>query len=136
MFLPTYTNWFPQHTSIFQEQGNGKHAFIAFSFHWSYKCYLFWQIKYNYTHVHVWYQMPICTCIMSFFIYILVYVSAITFYLQGIKEGWYDGGSIAIAVLIVIIVTGTYRVSSFFKCISFCGLQSAFLAVLIVVPWS
>lgn len=52
---------------------------------------------------------------MSFFIYISVYVSAITFYLQGIKEGWYDGGSIAIAVLIVIIVTGTYTGSQAFS---------------------
>lgn len=26
--------------------------------------------------------------------------------LQGIKEGWYDGGSIAFAVILVIVVTG------------------------------
>jgi hypothetical protein len=26
--------------------------------------------------------------------------------LQGIKEGWYDGGSIAFAVVLVIVVTG------------------------------
>lgn len=25
---------------------------------------------------------------------------------QGLKEGWYDGGSIAFAVLLVIFVTG------------------------------
>lgn len=25
---------------------------------------------------------------------------------QGIKEGWYDGGSIAVAVILVILVTG------------------------------
>ena len=29
------------------------------------------------------------------------------FHLQGPKEGWYDGGSIAFAVLLVIAVTGT-----------------------------
>lgn len=39
-----------------------------------------------------------------------MYYVFLTFYLQGIKDGWYDGGSIALAVLIVIIVTGTYRV--------------------------
>lgn len=26
--------------------------------------------------------------------------------LQGIEEGWYDGGSIAFAVILVIVVTG------------------------------
>ena len=28
------------------------------------------------------------------------------FFLKGIKEGWYDGGSIAFAVILVIVVTG------------------------------
>lgn len=28
----------------------------------------------------------------------------LTFYLQGIKDGWYDGGSIALAFIIVILV--------------------------------
>lgn len=27
---------------------------------------------------------------------------------QGPKEGWYDGGSIAVAVIIVILVTGIF----------------------------
>ena len=30
----------------------------------------------------------------------------IFFFLKGIKEGWYDGGSIAFAVILVIVVTG------------------------------
>lgn len=27
---------------------------------------------------------------------------------QGLKEGWYDGGSILLAVIIVVVVTGTH----------------------------
>lgn len=30
-------------------------------------------------------------------------------YFQGIDDGWYDGGSISIAVVLVIIVTGNFR---------------------------
>ena len=30
----------------------------------------------------------------------------INFMFQGIEEGWYDGGSIAFAVVLVIVVTG------------------------------
>lgn len=36
----------------------------------------------------------------------LIYVLLIMNSLQGIEEGWYDGGSIAFAVLLVIFVTG------------------------------
>jgi len=32
---------------------------------------------------------------------------------QGLEEGWYDGGSIALAVFLVIIVTGNF-VNRFF----------------------
>lgn len=35
------------------------------------------------------------------------------FYLQGPKEGWYDGISIGIAVLLVIIVTGELTAVNF-----------------------
>lgn len=28
---------------------------------------------------------------------------------QGIKEGWYDGGSIAFAVILVVVVTGKLK---------------------------
>lgn len=37
-----------------------------------------------------------------FFFYVIFDIFA-----QGVKEGWYDGGSIAFAVVLVIIVTGT-----------------------------
>jgi len=33
---------------------------------------------------------------------------------QGIKEGWYDGGSIAFAVILVIVVTGNLTCFTFF----------------------
>lgn len=32
-------------------------------------------------------------------------------FLQGVEEGWYDGGSIAFAVALVIVVTGIRTVS-------------------------
>lgn len=36
----------------------------------------------------------------------MIALYVLIFHGQGIKEGWYDGGSIAFAVLLVIIVTG------------------------------
>lgn len=38
------------------------------------------------------------------------FVSLTVLSFQGIKEGWYDGGSIALAVMIVIVVTGMVMV--------------------------
>jgi len=42
------------------------------------------------------------------FIYLkkLCLIIIIIIFLKGIKEGWYDGGSIAFAVILVIVVTG------------------------------
>lgn len=49
---------------------------------------------------------------------------------QGIKEGWYDGGSIAFAVILVIVVTGAIRCFLKFHlpCMS-CVWQSVFFLV-------
>lgn len=38
---------------------------------------------------------------------------------QGIKEGWYDGGSIAFAVILVIVVTGAIRCLLFIAFLNF-----------------
>ena len=41
--------------------------------------------------------------------------------LQGIKEGWYDGGSIAFAVILVIVVTGIiFCLCKVYNAYSFC----------------
>ena len=37
---------------------------------------------------------------------LIIIIIIIIFFLKGIKEGWYDGGSIAFAVILVIVVTG------------------------------
>lgn len=39
-------------------------------------------------------------------VYLDLAFSRATFLFQGIEEGWYDGGSIAFAVILVIVVTG------------------------------
>jgi hypothetical protein len=45
------------------------------------------------------------TCILSINFCLLSH-SVLDFFFQGIKEGWYDGASIAFAVILVIVVTG------------------------------
>jgi hypothetical protein len=40
--------------------------------------------------------------------------------LQGIKEGWYDGASIAFAVLLVVFVTGMLCFHNHFPCLRLC----------------
>jgi hypothetical protein len=39
--------------------------------------------------------------------------------LQGIKEGWYDGASIAFAVLLVVFVTGMLCFHNHFPCLGY-----------------
>lgn len=37
---------------------------------------------------------------------LLSFIIHITLFIQGVDEGWYDGGSIFLAVFLVILVTG------------------------------
>ena len=56
--------------------------------------------------IHFKYEICLWCSSNAFLNLFLVFFLCILCSLQGIKEGWYDGGSIAFAVLLVIVVTG------------------------------
>lgn len=56
----------------------------------------------HFVKVFVHCQIVDSVCVFSNILLTII----LSYVFKGLKEGWYDGGSIALAVIIVIIVTG------------------------------